>query len=161
MRTETEVQVAASPTVVFELARDVTRWPELLPHYRKVTVHSRNGGHIVATMTATRTFGPLAVPVSWRSEQWSDASDPLDLRLRFIHVGGATRGMDVTWHIRPTETGSRVTIEHELSRPLPLVGADVLPRMIGWLFVQPIAGRTLAAFKALAESNALRQPHNA
>ncbi len=158
MRTETEVQMAAPPTVIFELAHDVTRWPELLPHYRKVTVHSRNGGHIVATMAAIRTLGPLAVPVSWRSEQWSDASDPLDLRLRFIHVGGATRGMDVTWHIRPTETGSRVTIEHELSRPLPLVGADFFPRLIDQFFVQPIARRTLATLKALAESNPTRRP---
>ena len=112
-------------------------------------------------MEATRRLGPLEVPVSWRSEQWSDASDPLDLRLRFIHVGGATRGMDVTWHIRQTATGSWVTIEHELSRPLPFVGDDFLPRVIDRLFVQPIAGRTLATFKSLAESAENVEPHSA
>ena len=35
------------------------------------------------------------------------------MRLRFVHIGGATGGMDVTWRIEPTDTGSRVSIEHQ------------------------------------------------
>ena len=147
------ISVAAPPDRVFELARQVARWPELLPHYRSVTVEAQRGERLLARMTAVRRLGPLRLPVTWRAEHWSDASDPADLRLRFRHVRGVTRGMQVTWHIRPEggQDRSSVTIEHDFSRPLPLVG-DVLPVVVDRLFVRPIAGRTLGTFKALAEA---------
>lgn len=151
MRTEIGIDVAAPPAVVFELARDVTRWPERLPHYRRVTVQRREAGRLLAWMVAVRQVGPLPVPVTWGAECWAEGDDPADLRLRFQHVRGITRGMDVTWHIRPASAGSRVTIEHDFSRSLPLVGADALPAVVDRFFVRPIAGRTLARFKALAE----------
>ena len=151
MHTSIGVEVAASPQRFFELAGDVPHWHEMLPHYRQVTVRSRDGDRIVATMAARRP-GRLAVPVSWRAEHWPDLTDPDDLRLHFRHVGGATRGMNVVWHIRPTPTGSSVTIEHEFSRRLPLLGPNFFPRLVDRLFVRPIAGRTLATFKALAEA---------
>lgn len=151
MHTEISIDVAAPPRTVFELARDITRWPELLPHYRKVTVQSRDGGRVIASMSAVRPVGKAGIPVRWRSEQWSDDSNVADLQLRFLHVAGATRGMDVRWHIRPTVAGCRVTIEHDFRRHLPFVGDDLFPRVIDRLFVRPIAGRTLASFKRLAE----------
>ena len=151
MRSAIAIDVVSSPRTIFDLARDITQWPILLPHYRKVTVTSRQGDRITAWMRAVRPVWKANVPVSWQSEQWSDESDPDDLRLRFVHVGGATRGMDVTWHIRPTATGSRVTIEHMFLRRLPILGDDLFPRIVDRFFVRPIAGRTLATFKRLAE----------
>ena len=38
----------------------------------------------------------LGLPVTWRSRTWSE---PATRRLRFVHVAGATKGMDVTWRI--------------------------------------------------------------
>jgi ribosome-associated toxin RatA of RatAB toxin-antitoxin module len=154
MHTEVGLDVAAPPERFFALARDVSRWPELLPHYRTVRVEARRGDRLLARMVAVRPFGPIPVPVSWRAEHWSESSDPDDLRLRFRHVRGVTRGMDVTWHIRRLPQGSRVTIEHEFRRPLPMVGPDVLPALVDRFFVRPIATRTLRTFKALAESPA-------
>jgi ribosome-associated toxin RatA of RatAB toxin-antitoxin module len=147
------IDVKAPPRSVFELARDVSTWPDRLPHYRQVTVHSRNDGKVRATMRAVRPIWRLGVPVWWRAEQWSDGSNDEDLQLRFEHYGGATTGMHVTWHIRPTGGGSRVTIEHDFSRRLPLLGDQVFPRVVDRLFVRPIAGRTLATFKRLAETS--------
>ncbi len=165
MHSTVGIAVDATPERVFDLARDVSRWPEMLPHYRRVTVRSSSGGHVVAQMVAVRRFGPVPVPVTWRAEQWSDASDPADLRLRFRHIRGVTRGMDVTWHIRAAGVGhegsSDVTIEHEFSRRLPLLGDRLLPAVVDRFFTRPIAGRTLATFKALAESaerSAANQP---
>jgi len=83
------------------------------------------------------------------------ATDPADLRLHFHHVRGVTRGMVVTWHIRPAGPAgheANVRIVHEFRRPLPLLGPDVLPRIVDRVFTRPIAGRTLAEFKRLAES---------
>lgn len=154
MRSELSIEVAASPARVFELARDIGAWPKLLPHYRKVTVQSHLAGVTTARMTAVRRFGPLALPVTWRAEQSADATDPLDLQFHFRHIGGWTKGMDVAWHIRPAGdgTGARVSIEHVFSRRLPLVGSDAFPRFVDRFFVKPIASRTLATFKRLAEA---------
>ncbi len=151
MRSTIEIGVGATPRRIFELAADITRWPALLPHYRKVTIYSRDGERVKALMSARRAIGPISLPVSWRTEQWPDTSDPSDLRLRFVHLGGWTRGMDVTWHIRRDGGATSVSIEHDFSRPLPILGWELLPRFIDRFFVRPIAGRTLATFKVLAE----------
>lgn len=154
MRSSLSIDVLAPPRRVFELARELERWPELLPHYRRVTVQSRIGDRLVAQMVAVRRFGPLALPVTWRAEQWPDESDANDLRLHFRHVRGVTRGMRVSWHIRPKDDGAaQVSIEHEFERPLPLLGRELLPSLVNRFFIRPIAGHTLATFKALAESD--------
>jgi len=156
VRSEIGIDISAAPQRIFDLARDISLWPEILPHYRQVTIESRTGEKITARMAAVRRFGPLGVPVSWRAEQWPDPAEASDLQLHFHHMGGVTKGMEVTWHIRDASAGgrpqSRVTIEHVFSRPLPLIGSQVLPRIVDRLFVRPIASRTLATFKRLAES---------
>jgi ribosome-associated toxin RatA of RatAB toxin-antitoxin module len=148
MRSTVSVEVAAPAQLVFRLARDVERWPRLLPHYVLVrAVERRSDGTLVAEMVARRPLVPvlgLGLPVAWRSRTWNE---PAGLRLRFVHVGGATNGMDVTWRIEPTGTGSRVSIDHQFG-----------PRVPGWAwfvdraFTRPIATRTLATFKAIAEA---------
>ena len=148
MRSEIGIDVAAPPDLVFRLARDVERWPRLLPHYASVMIEERlPDGAVVARLVARRPLVPvlgIGLPVAWRSRSWSD---PGSRRLRFVHRGGATSGMDVTWRIEPEGAGTRVTIEH-----------DFRPRVPGWaalvdrLFTRPIAGRTLATFKAVAEA---------
>jgi hypothetical protein len=102
---------------------------------------------------ATRPLIPLlglGLPVAWRSRTWNE---PSQLGLRFHHLGGATNGMDVTWRIEPVGGGSRVSIDHEFR-----------PRVPGWawfidrLFTRPIASRTLATFRDLAETLAQDRP---
>jgi ribosome-associated toxin RatA of RatAB toxin-antitoxin module len=149
MKSAISMDVAAPPSLVFRLARDVERWADLLPHYASVVVLHRDpergtvDARFVARRPLVRLLG-LGLPVAWRSRTWSDADT---LRLRFLHRGGATNGMDVTWRIEPLDSGTRVTIEH-----------DFRPRVPGWAsfvdraFTRPIAGRTLATFRALAEA---------
>jgi ribosome-associated toxin RatA of RatAB toxin-antitoxin module len=148
MRSTISIEVAAPREVVFRLARDVERWPRLLPHYVRVrAVERRPDGTVVAEMVARRelirVLG-LGLPVAWRSRTWNE---PATRRLRFLHLGGATNGMDVTWRIEPTDGGCRISIDHEFG-----------PRLPGWAwfvdraFTRPIASRTLATFKAIAEA---------
>jgi ribosome-associated toxin RatA of RatAB toxin-antitoxin module len=142
------MEVGAPGELVFRLARDVERWPRLLPHYVRVRPVVWDGdGSLVAEMVARRSLVPalgIGVPVAWRSRTWNE---PTTLRLRFVHLGGATNGMDVTWRIEPTPRGCRVSIDH-----------DFRPRVAGWawfvdrVFTRPIATRTLATFGALAEA---------
>jgi len=142
------VEAAAPADLVFRLARDIERWPRLLPHYVRVrAIERRPDGSLVAEMVARRQLvGVLGIglPVAWRSRTWSE---PETRRLRFVHLAGATRGMDVTWRIEPTAGGCRISIDH-----------DFRPRVPGWAafvdraFTRPIAGRTLATFAAIAEA---------
>ncbi len=148
MHSEIDIRIAASPALVFRLARDVTRWADLLPHYtRSAAIGHRADGSIVADFVARRPLIPvlgLGLPVAWRSRTWSE---PAACRLRFLHVAGATKGMDVTWRIEPEGAGAHVVIEHDFAPRIPGL-AVVVDRF----FTRPIAERTLATFKAIAEA---------
>lgn len=155
MRSTIGIRIDAPADRVLALAGEVERWPELLPHYRRVAIGGRRGARVLARMVAVRQFGPIPVPVSWRAICWAESDDPSDLRLRFRHVRGVTRGMEVTWHIRPEDGGGcHVTIEHEFRRPLPFVAPDLLPRLVDRWFTTAIATRTLRTFRGLAERSA-------
>ena len=148
MRSAISIDVDAPAKLVFGLARDVTRWPALLPHYRDVRVlQSHDDGSMTARMLAIRPVVPAlgyGIPVAWRARVWQDPAAP---GLRFRHQGGATDGMEVAWRIVPAGGGCHVTIEHDFSPAAP--GWALL---VDRLFVRPIAGRTLATFKLIAEA---------
>lgn len=148
MHSEIDIRIAARPDLVFALAHDVERWADLLPHYtRSAAVERRADGSLVADFIARRSLIGvlgLGLPVAWRSRTWSERASR---QLRFVHVAGATRGMDVTWRIQPDGEGTHVVIEHDFRPRLPGF-AEFVDRF----FTRPIAGRTLATFKALAEA---------
>jgi ribosome-associated toxin RatA of RatAB toxin-antitoxin module len=153
MRSTLSIDVQAPAEVVFALARDVERWPALLPHYLRVRVLERHAdGSLIARMLAIRTILPvigMGVPVVWRARTWNE---PAARRLRFVHRGGATAGMDVTWRVEPTAGGCRVSIDHDFRPGLPVALGGAWALLIDRLFVRPIASRTLATFKAIAEA---------
>ena len=148
------IEVAAPAELVFRLARDVTRWEILLPHYvRSRLVREVADGASLVDFVARRSLVDvlgLGLPVAWRARTWSEAER---LHLRFIHVAGPTKGMDVTWRIDPTDSGANVSIDHDFRPRFPGYGA-----LVEHGFTQPIAGRTLATFKALAEALAADGP---
>lgn len=148
MHSTIEIEIGASPELVFALAHDVERWERLLPHYhRSRAIERRADGSVIADFVARRpVIGVLGfgLPVTWRARTWSE---PAVRRLRFVHVAGATKGMDVTWRIEPAGSGCRVAIDHDFRPRIPLFAA-----FVDRVFTRPIAGRTLATFKALAEA---------
>jgi hypothetical protein len=99
-------------------------------------------------------FLGIGLPVVWTSVF---VADPVARELHFRHLGGATAGMVVTWQVGDQQGGTRVTLDHLFSRAMPGGGrlripGDWYPRLIDRFFVRPIAGRTLATFKALCEA---------
>ena len=143
------IDIAAPPALVFGLARDPERWARLLPHYARSRAVGarRTDGSLVVDFVARRTLVGvlgLALPVTWRARTWAE---PGTLRLRFVHVAGATKGMDVTWRIDAASGGARVVIDHDFRPTVPLF-AVVVDRF----FTRPIASRTLATFRDLAEA---------
>ena len=150
MHSEISIDIDARPKLVFALAHDVERWADLLPHYVRSRARDRDAwGRPLVDFIARRPLVPaigIGIPVTWRSRTWNE---PETLRLRFEHVAGATRGMSVIWDIDPRgpEDACRVTIRHEFSPRVP-----GFARFVDRFFTRPIAGRTLATFKALAEA---------
>ena len=159
-------QFVRSPVkTVFELVSKVEKWPSHLPHYRYVRFRERrrDGGGLVE-MSAYRVFqladtsrGPFRV--KWRTWWLSEmAVDSMKPSIRFRHVGGITKGMDVEWTFVPAPGGTHVRIVHLWNGPpVTLVGIWAAKYIIGPVFVHGIASRTLAGLAAVAEREATTQ----
>ena len=149
MHTETAVRIRGSADAAFHYASRVECWPYRIPHNRGVRIVDARGPVRVIEMKARR--GP--VPVWWWARQ---VCLPEQRRIRYTHVRGVTRGMEVEWTLRPEPPGDVViTVVHDLDLRWPLLGRVVAKRIIGPLFVEPIAGRTLARIKELVEATRL------
>jgi ribosome-associated toxin RatA of RatAB toxin-antitoxin module len=156
METVDERRVDADPRAVFEIVSRVEDWPAHLPHYRYVRFRERraDGGGLVE-MSAYRPFHipgtalRLSWPTWWLSEMSIDRATPA---IRFRHVGGITKGMDVEWTFSAAGTGTRARILHVWNGPAwPLIGAWAATFVIGPVFVHGIAARTLEGLAAVAE----------
>lgn len=143
MKTVDALSVAAPADVVYQAAADVERWPGILPHYRWVRELERAGpDSSVVEMAAWRPFGVLRWPAWWVSEMRVDREKR---SIRYRHIRGITRGMDVEWSIVSTATGCDVTIIHEWPGPRwPVIGGAIASLIIGPVFIHGIASRTLA-----------------
>ena len=157
MVTVDEKVVRSSPETMFRLARDVESWPQHLPHYRYVRFRERrlDGGGTVE-MSANRPF-PLpftSLQVNWPTLWLSEMSvDDIARVIRFRHIAGITRGMDVEWTFAATASGTHVRILHVWDGPgIPLIGRPAAVYVIGPIFVHGIASRTLAGLAQSAET---------
>jgi len=165
MMTVDERLVRAPVDRLFELASKVETWPSHLPHYRYVRFRERraDGGGVVE-MSADRPFRAAPAgktlltvnwPTWWLSEMAVDSKKPA---IRFRHIGGITKGMDVEWTFVPAHAGTHVRIVHLWDGPrIPVVGAWAATWIIGPVFVHGIASRTLAGLAAIAEREARTQ----
>jgi len=142
--TSNEVFIAASAQRIFELASATERWPSILPHYRCVNILQEDGAQRTVEMFARRDF----IPVYWVAQQWNDARQP---HIRFRHVRGWTKGMDVEWHFESLAGGTRVRIVHALDFQFPIAREFLGKHVIGNFFVHNIATKTLGCIKQLAE----------
>lgn len=142
MRSELHELMHAPYERIFDLAADVERWPELLPHYRYV--RRLPGADRRFAMGARR--GPI--PVRWEALQ-----RPLraERRIEFEHTGGVTRGMQVAWRFEERDGAMDVSIEHRLDLGWPLIGRFAADRVVGPQFIEAIAARTLRRIREMAE----------
>lgn len=144
MQTENVAWFPCQPEEAFKLASRVDLWPQLLPHYRWVRFHRggpENGG--LVEMAARRQFGALGWPVWWCSRM---AISPAEQRIRYTHVDGLTKGMEVLWQMEASRGGTQVSITHWWAGGPSFCGpaATYVGRsLIGPVFVHFIADQTL------------------
>jgi len=150
MRTENSVVIDAPLAHIFDLAAHVERWPDIMPHYRSITLLRAQGDVRLCRMVATRTGFPF--PFQWASVEEIDRSQHA---IRFRQVRGITRGMRVEWTMELAPGGVRVRVTHAFDPPWPApLGPLVAQHIIGDLFVHSIAAKTLQRIKVAAEASA-------
>jgi ribosome-associated toxin RatA of RatAB toxin-antitoxin module len=135
---------------IYRLGAEIERWPDLLPHYRFVEVLWRDGNRRVARMGASRD----GLPVSWLAYQERFPDEP---RITFRHIGGFTRGMQVSWTFEEHDGLVTVRIAHDFRKGWPVLDRFVSATVVGEWFVSAIAGKTLVQVKLLAEGD--REAH--
>ena len=113
MHSENTVEMAGDLEQIVALAADVERWPTILPHYRWVTLLEGGGDRKTVEMAARRG----RIPVRWRAVQEIDRTGPTPV-IRFRHVGGVTKGMEVAWTFDPRPGAVRVRIHHDFRAAL-------------------------------------------
>jgi ribosome-associated toxin RatA of RatAB toxin-antitoxin module len=146
------ISIRAPLARIFTVAADVERWPDFLAHYRWVRFLERGTDGGVVEMAAWRPFGPVGYPTWWVSQM---AVDRTAREIRYRHIRGITRGMDVVWRLETRGPEAQVTIEHRWSGPAwPVVGGAVARLVIGPVFIHGIASRTLAGIKRHTEEAA-------
>ena len=145
MHTENSIRMAAPVERIFNVAADVVKWPEFLPHYRWVRYLRRDGNRATIQMAARRGW----IPIKWTAELVVDAKAH---EIHFQHVSVMTRGMKVVWSFETTEKDVIVRIRHDLPVRLPLIGPWIDKTVIGEFFVSFVAQRTLAHMKRHVEN---------
>lgn len=163
VRTVDELLVWAPLPRIFELAADVERWPVHLSHYRYVRfLDAAADGVRVVEMSANRPFGLIDWPTWWTSRM-SVAEPPTSSApsVRFTHVAGVTKGMEVEWTFEPTRNGTLVRIVHVWNGPAwPMIGEVTAKFVIAPVFVHGIATRTLAGLARVAERSTNGATHD-
>jgi len=144
MHTENSIEIRGDVKRIFQVAAQVDKWPDILPHYRWVRVLQRKKRRTTVEMAARRG----RIPVSWTAVQ---EVFPYE-RITYKHIKGFTTGMDVTWSFKPVQERVQVVITHDFSLSWPVVGRVVSKYVVGALFVKPIASRTLQHIRRTVEA---------
>jgi hypothetical protein len=74
--------------------------------------------------------------------------------IRFRHIQGITKGLEVEWTFGPALQGTHVRIVHLWDGPDVPMGDFAATWVIGPIFIHGIASRTLAGLAAVAEKKA-------
>jgi uncharacterized membrane protein len=155
MKSSNQIVIHAPYDRIFPLAAKVEDWGRILPHYRYVKLLRREGNRKWVRMSAWRDI----IPVTWTAiETVEEGTEELPGTIRFRHIGGLVRGMDVQWTFepRPDKSDVVVTIYHQLDNPpspVKILGSRLIEVVVGRGFIGNIAGKTLQRIKELAESD--------
>jgi ribosome-associated toxin RatA of RatAB toxin-antitoxin module len=143
VRTQNSILIKAPLEKIFETTSNLLLWPKVLPHYRWIRILKAGDDGLIVKMAARRGW----MPIRWTSRFQVDANAR---ELRFEHLKAFTRGMQVLWTYTPTPEGVQVTISHEMDRASAF-GRWFAHRVLGEMFIGPVATRTLSSFKEYLE----------
>ena len=146
MHAENTITIKAPIDKIFAIASDLSKWPEILPHYRWVRFLNKSDGHSIVNMAARRG----QIPIQWTSEYWVDSKKT---EMHFKHLKAFTKGMHVIWTFTSKEEAVEVRIRHDLDSAIPILGRFISEVIIAKFFIHHVANQTLKHMKLYLEAS--------
>lgn len=108
---------------VFQAAKDVERFPGVMPDLNNVTILEDDGnGNTVTKWEATVAVGPLKRKITWtEKDKWDDEA----LVCTFDLIEGDMKTYEGTWVFSETDSGCDVGLEFEFELGIPMLGQMV------------------------------------
>jgi len=142
---ETAIDIAAPARVIYDLAKDMERYPEFMPDVKSVTVIARNGN---TTTTRWKTLVEEA-PIEWTEvDVFDDARTRIDYRL----IEGDLDKFEGAWTFEERDGRTRVVLGVDYD-----FGVPTLAELIGPTLQKKVEENSLMmlnALKAKAERSA-------
>jgi ribosome-associated toxin RatA of RatAB toxin-antitoxin module len=132
--------------VVYQAAKQVTRFPDVLPDLEKVEVLKDDGGGNVRTSwVGTIRVGPMTRQIAWiEDDSWLDT----ELRCQFELVEGDMKTYDGSWEFVENGGECDVTLRVTFELGVPMLG-PMVNRMVDQL-MQKNCDELLEALEKLA-----------
>jgi len=137
-------QIAAPAESVYQAAKNVEKFAELLPNLDRVTILEDDGtGHTTTRWEGTVSIGPLTRQLAWTErDYWDDAQRTCTFEL----VEGDMKKYEGTWTFAQMDNGCLVELNVEFELGIPLLGP-----MLGKIVDQLMQANCDQLLVALAE----------
>ena len=122
--------IACPPAAVYAMAKQVERFPDVLPDVNKVEILEDDGqGHTKTRWLGTIRVGPLTRQISWiEQDYWQDGEQ----RCTFELVEGDMKTYSGTWDFTPLGDGCEVRLVVDFELGIPMLG-PLVNRMVDQL----------------------------
>lgn len=122
---EAEIVIAAPLAQVYEVAKDIERFPEFFPDVESVVIGERTEHGFISEWVGV--VEKLHRKIKWREEDvWDDATHTCTFRA----VGGDWEKYDGVWTFETVEGGTRMWMQLECDVNVPLIG-PLIKNLIG------------------------------
>ena len=128
---------------VYDISRDVEKYPEFIPGYLESRVEGSREGKLIIKRVAWVKEKQL----TWRSM----ASFQKNSCIEFEQIEGRLKGMKAKWLFEKAPEGTKVVITHDFRLGLPVIGW-FKERLIAKPAVSKVARTVLRALKTKVES---------
>lgn len=125
--------IPGQPEVVYAAAKQVERFPDVLPDVDEVRILEDDGqGNVKTSWVGTIRVGPMTRQIKWTElDHWNDGA----LSCRFELVEGDMKTYDGIWTFAADDAGCRVTLSVNFELGVPMLGA-LVNRMVDQLMQQ-------------------------
>jgi ribosome-associated toxin RatA of RatAB toxin-antitoxin module len=125
--------IALPPRQVFDVARQVTRFPDVLPNLDKVTIIEDSGnGQVTTSWEASFSVGPLHKTVKWTEvDTWNTE----DLTCIFELTEGDMKVYRGSWVFVADGDGTRVELEVDFELGISMLG-PMIDKIVNQLMQQ-------------------------
>ena len=136
-----EIEVNKNPSSVFEIAKEVDKYPEFMPDIESINViERRDDGYARVSWKAHVKVASIDKPVKWIEDEWWNTEN---LSSRFELVEGDYKHYFGDWEFTETSDGTRVKLTVDYDLGLPLVG-PLINKLLDKLVQENLKGMLLA-----------------